>query len=100
MREIQGQQHDSCLVFLRVRNIDCYMTGDESLSGRPMDRVTIPLRKMSAKITSETEENLLPLKINRCATTAIDYENPVASAQVKSAILFAGSTSRRNDFSS
>ena len=70
--------------------IEAILTGDESLSGRPMDRVTIPLQKMSAKITSETEENLLPLKVTGAKLQAIDYENPVASAQVKSAILFAG----------
>ena len=70
--------------------VDAVMTGDESLSGRPMDRVTVPLEAMSAKITSETDANLLPLKIAGAPLQAIDYDNPVASAQVKSAILFAG----------
>lgn len=70
--------------------VKAVMTGDESLSGRPMDRVTIPLAAMSAKITSESLQNLLPLEIEGTQLQAIDYDNPVASAQVKSAILFAG----------
>ena len=66
------------------------LTGDESLSVRPMDRVTKPLRAMGASISSENGKDLLPLKIETARLTAIDYTNPVASAQVKSAILFAG----------
>ncbi|WP_425505467.1 3-phosphoshikimate 1-carboxyvinyltransferase [Sporosarcina jiandibaonis] len=66
------------------------LTGDESLSARPMDRVTKPLRAMGASISSENDKDLLPLKIEAGSMTAIDYTNPVASAQVKSAILFAG----------
>lgn len=70
--------------------VEAVMTGDASLSGRPMDRVTVPLRAMSASIASDVENNLLPLTITGGALQAIDYDNPVASAQVKSAILFAG----------
>jgi 3-phosphoshikimate 1-carboxyvinyltransferase len=66
------------------------LTGDESLSVRPMKRVTDPLHAMGASITSENGSDLLPLKIEAGSLTAIDYTNPVASAQVKSAILFAG----------
>lgn len=71
-------------------NVEAVLTGDDSLSKRPMDRVTVPLAKMSANITSESGVNLLPLKVTGARLQAIDYENPVASAQVKSAILFAG----------
>lgn len=66
------------------------ITGDASLSNRPMDRVTIPLRAMNANITSERDADFLPLRIVGHSLTAIDYKNPVASAQVKSAVLFAG----------
>jgi 3-phosphoshikimate 1-carboxyvinyltransferase len=64
------------------------LTGDESLSARPMERVAEPLRRMGARI--ETTECHLPLRIEGGSLTAIDYELPVASAQVKSAILLAG----------
>lgn len=71
-------------------NITAVMTGDASLSRRPMDRVTVPLKEMGASITSETPSELLPLRIEGTPLRAIDYQNPVGSAQVKSAILFAG----------
>ncbi len=64
------------------------LTGDESLSSRPMERVAEPLRRMGARI--ETTEGHLPLTITGTTLEAIDYELPVASAQVKSAILLAG----------
>jgi 3-phosphoshikimate 1-carboxyvinyltransferase len=64
------------------------LTGDESLSARPMERVAEPLRRMGAQI--ETTDGHLPLTITGSKLTAIDYELPVASAQVKSAILLAG----------
>ncbi len=64
------------------------LTGDESLSGRPMERIAEPLRRMGAQI--ETTEGRLPLTITGARLHAIDYELPVASAQVKSAILLAG----------
>lgn len=78
------------LGILAGSKITSTMTGDASLSSRPMDRVTLPLRSMAAVITSEGEADLLPLRITGAPLTAIDYDNPVASAQVKSAILFAG----------
>lgn len=78
------------LGILAGSNVTALLTGDASLSGRPMDRVTVPLRNMGAAITTESEKDLLPLKIEGTKLTAIDYVNPVASAQVKSAILFAG----------
>ena len=78
------------LGILAGSKITSVLTGDESLSVRPMNRVTIPLKAMGAKITGETDANLLPLTIKGHHFTAIDYVMPVASAQVKSAILFAG----------
>ena len=65
------------------------LTGDESLRSRPMDRVAEPLARMGAHI--ETANGLPPLVIQGSdALRAIDYTLPVASAQVKSAILLAG----------
>jgi 3-phosphoshikimate 1-carboxyvinyltransferase len=65
------------------------LTGDESLSRRPMARIIKPLELMGAKITS-SEGNRPPLRITGGSLKAIDYAMPVASAQVKSALLFAG----------
>jgi 3-phosphoshikimate 1-carboxyvinyltransferase len=64
------------------------LTGDESLSSRPMGRVSEPLARMGARI--ETTGGKLPLTITGSKLTAIEYELPVASAQVKSAVLLAG----------
>src|SRR6478752_7852029 len=64
------------------------LTGDESLSARPMERIAGPLRSMGAQI--ETTDGHLPLTVTGGPLTAIDYELPVASAQVKSAVLLAG----------
>ena len=66
------------------------LTGDESLSSRPMERVAEPLRGMGARI--ETTDGHAPLTIDGAQLRAIDYELPVASAQVKSAVLLAGLT--------
>jgi 3-phosphoshikimate 1-carboxyvinyltransferase len=63
------------------------LTGDGSLSSRPMERIAGPLRRMGARI--ETHEGHLPLTVTGAQLSAIDYELPVASAQVKSAVLFA-----------
>ena len=63
------------------------LTGDGSLSSRPMERVAAPLTRMGAKI--ETTDGHLPLTVTGSTLTAIDYELPVASAQVKSAVLLA-----------
>jgi 3-phosphoshikimate 1-carboxyvinyltransferase len=63
------------------------LTGDRSLSSRPMERIAGPLRTMGAQI--ETDEGHLPLTVTGAKLKAIDYELPVASAQVKSAVLFA-----------
>lgn len=69
---------------------DSTLTGDESLSKRPMRRVIEPLAAMGARIESEPG-GLPPLQILGSANLhGIDYELPVASAQVKSALLLAG----------
>ena len=65
------------------------MTGDESLSRRPMRRVTGPLELMGARV--RTEDGHAPLVVEgRRPLDAIEYETPVASAQVKSCVLLAG----------
>jgi len=64
------------------------MVGDESLSRRPMARVITPLTAMGAQIASQ--EGKPPLRITGAALKSIDYKLPVASAQVKSCLLFAG----------
>jgi 3-phosphoshikimate 1-carboxyvinyltransferase len=66
------------------------LSGDRSLSRRPMKRVTDPLSKMGAKVTSE-EGGRPPLKIHGGQSLqGIDYTMPMASAQVKSCLLLAG----------
>lgn len=65
------------------------LTGDASLSRRPMARIVSPLRMMGAQISAR-ENDRPPLKITGSALTAIDYKMPVASAQVKTSLLFAG----------
>jgi 3-phosphoshikimate 1-carboxyvinyltransferase len=65
------------------------LSGDDSLSSRPMDRITTPLRKMGAQV--ETTEGHAPVTVRGgAALQPISYELPVASAQVKSCVLLAG----------
>ena len=67
------------------------LVGDESLSKRPMDRVATPLRRMGARITGRGERLTAPLSIEgEAMLRAIEYHVPMPSAQVKSAVLFAG----------
>jgi 3-phosphoshikimate 1-carboxyvinyltransferase len=66
------------------------LDGDFSLRHRPMQRVIDPLSRMGARITSQGENGLAPLEIRGGKLKAIEYKMPVASAQVKSAILLAG----------
>lgn len=74
---------------LAGQEFDCELTGDESLRRRPMRRVADPLALMGAHI--ETTEGRAPLRIHgNPRLRAIDYTMPVASAQVKSALLLAG----------
>jgi 3-phosphoshikimate 1-carboxyvinyltransferase len=65
------------------------LIGDESLSRRPMARIITPLELMGARISS-ADRSRPPLQITGGRLKAIDYDMPVASAQVKSALLFAG----------
>ncbi|HXM95167.1 MAG TPA: 3-phosphoshikimate 1-carboxyvinyltransferase [Candidatus Dormibacteraeota bacterium] len=65
------------------------LTGDESLQQRPMKRVIGPLREMGAQIRAR-DDNFAPLEIHGAPLKAIDYHMPMASAQVKSAVLLAG----------
>ncbi|MFC2948316.1 3-phosphoshikimate 1-carboxyvinyltransferase [Virgibacillus sediminis] len=64
--------------------------GDPSLSNRPMDRVVLPLKEMGAVIDGRGQGSYLPLSIRGTKLQGIDYTLPVKSAQVKSAVLFAG----------
>jgi 3-phosphoshikimate 1-carboxyvinyltransferase len=64
------------------------LTGDESLSRRPMRRVIDPLTAMGAQIGSR--EGCAPLEIHGASLSAIDWTSPVPSAQVKSALMLAG----------
>jgi 3-phosphoshikimate 1-carboxyvinyltransferase len=69
------------------------LTGDDSLRRRPMRRVVDPLRRMGAKISGRNEGDLAPLTIDGREgqkLSGIDYRLPIASAQVKSALLLAG----------
>ncbi|MCO7487297.1 3-phosphoshikimate 1-carboxyvinyltransferase [Stenotrophomonas maltophilia] len=69
---------------------DCTLIGDESLSGRPMRRVTGPLSQMGARIDTQ-DDGTPPLHVHGGqALHGIDFASPVASAQVKSAVLLAG----------
>jgi 3-phosphoshikimate 1-carboxyvinyltransferase len=66
------------------------LTGDRSLRSRPMDRVADPLGLMGARVSGEGERCLPPIRIDGGALQGIKYTPPMASAQVKSAILLAG----------
>jgi len=70
------------------QNFTSEMIGDESLSRRPMERVIKPLTTMGARI--ESQEGKPPLRITGGTLKSIDYKMPVASAQVKTCLLFAG----------
>ncbi|EQB16964.1 3-phosphoshikimate 1-carboxyvinyltransferase [Sphingobium lactosutens DS20] len=75
---------------LASHDLTATFTGDASLSKRPMARVTEPLAQMGASFTT-SPGNRLPLTMKgACPAVPLDYELPVASAQVKSAILLAG----------
>jgi len=70
------------------------LTGDASLRSRPMARVIMPLRMMGAQIWGRGGDTLAPLAIRGSVLTGIEYELPVASAQLKSALLLAGLRAR------
>lgn len=74
---------------LACQNFDSAISGDESLQKRPMKRIAEPLNQMGLNIT--TEGNSLPLTYRKSSTIhAVSYKLPIASAQVKSALLIAG----------
>jgi 3-phosphoshikimate 1-carboxyvinyltransferase len=69
---------------------DSRLVGEATLSRRPMERVITPLRQMGARITAEGPNESPPLRIHGTKLRGIEYHSPIASAQVKSAILLAG----------
>lgn len=75
---------------LAGQTFESRLVGNPSLARRPMDRVIEPLRKMGADIVAEGPEQTPPLRIRGGLLRGINYRSPVASAQVKSAILLAG----------
>ncbi|WP_090912659.1 MULTISPECIES: 3-phosphoshikimate 1-carboxyvinyltransferase [unclassified Bacillus (in: firmicutes)] len=68
----------------------CTVIGDASIGKRPMKRVTAPLRQMGAKIDGREDGQFIPLSIRGGNIKGMHYSSPVASAQVKSAVLLAG----------
>ena len=75
---------------LASADFEVEMFGDDSLSKRPMDRVTLPLKKMGVTTSGQTERDLPPLHLKGTKNLKpIHYELPIASAQVKSALIFA-----------
>ncbi len=76
---------------LAAQAFDTVMTGDPSLSKRPMERIAKPLRLMGAKIQTTGERGTPPISVSgRQQLQGIHYDLPMASAQVKSGILLAG----------
>jgi len=78
------------LGILAAQNFESTLSGDPSLSVRPMKRVTDPLRKMGAQIFGREDANFAPLLIRGSQLKGIKHLNVPASAQVKSSILLAG----------
>ena len=76
------------LGLLAGQGINATFVGDESLSSRPMNRILDPLSQMG--LESESKDGKLPITIHKSDLNGIQYESPVASAQIKSAILLAG----------
>jgi 3-phosphoshikimate 1-carboxyvinyltransferase len=75
---------------LSAQHFSSSLNGDESIQKRPMARVIEPLKSMGANITSFNNSSKTPLFIEPSCLHGIHYKSPVASAQVKSAILLAG----------
>ncbi len=78
------------LGILAGQRFEAVLTGDPSLSARPMRRVTDPLKQMGAQIRGKENGNFAPLTIRGGKLRGIDFDNKLSSAQVKSALLFAG----------
>ena len=76
------------LGLLAGQGVNATFIGDESLSSRPMNRILDPLSQMGLK--SKSNNGNLPITIYKSDLTGIEYDSPVASAQVKSAVLLAG----------
>ena len=76
------------LGLLAGQGVNATLTGDASLSSRPMDRILSPLAKMGLKTSAKNRT--LPITIKRSGLSGIEYKLPVSSAQVKSAIILAG----------
>ena len=77
---------------LAGQKLEATLTGDGSLRRRPMRRVTDPLSRMGARFDPLAAPGRLPLRVTGAALRALDYRLPVASAQVKSALLLGGVT--------
>ena len=75
---------------LSGQNFATTLSGDASLNSRPMKRIMTPLSMMGADITSVHNNGCAPLHIKGAPLKGISYQSPVASAQVKSCVLFAG----------
>lgn len=86
-----GNSGTGCRLILGAaagQGVSAVFDGDQSLRGRPMKRIADPLAEMGAKIG--TSEGRLPLTLDGALLSGIEYRLPVASAQVKSAVLLAG----------
>jgi len=75
---------------LAGQNFTATLTGDESLRRRPMDRIATPLGQMGIEVSGQGERCTPPVTIYGGQPRAITYHTPIASAQVKSAVLLAG----------
>jgi len=75
---------------LAGQTFESRLVADAGLSKRPMERVVAPLRQMGANIVAEGPEETPPLRIQGGSLRGIRYRPPVASAQVKGALLLAG----------
>jgi 3-phosphoshikimate 1-carboxyvinyltransferase len=75
---------------LAGQNFDSVLVGGATLSARPMDRVILPLRKMGANIIAQGPNETAPIKIHGVKLRGANHDLPIASAQVKSALLLAG----------
>jgi len=75
---------------LAGQNFTTTLTGDESLCRRPMDRIAIPLGQMGIEVSGQGERCTPPVTVCGGQPQAITYHTPMASAQVKSAVLLAG----------
>ena len=75
---------------LAAQALSVVLSGDASLSQRPMERIAAPLRRMGASIAYLARPGVLPMRIDGGRLSGIVHKSPVASAQVKSAVLLAG----------